>query len=77
MPSLGNVSRTAFANLAPLRPICACLLCDIAGEGAGSLELKEDDSLHQLRRVVLHIADLGPDFPRFDRTGVGFISAAA
>jgi hypothetical protein len=32
----------------------------MAGEGAGAgfLELKEADPLHQLRPIVLHIADL-------------------
>jgi hypothetical protein len=26
---------------------------------------------HQLRPVVLHVADLGPDFPCIDRAGIG------
>jgi hypothetical protein len=30
------------------------------------LELKEADPLNQLRSVVPHIADIGPDFPRLD-----------
>jgi hypothetical protein len=47
----------------------------MAGEGAGSLELKKADPLHQLRPVVLHVANLGPDLPRIDRGNL--ISTAA
>jgi hypothetical protein len=35
------------------------------------LELKEAHPLNQLRPVVLHIADLGPDLPRLDRARIG------
>jgi hypothetical protein len=34
------------------------------------LELKEAHPLHQLRPVVPHVADLGPDVSRLDRTGI-------
>ena len=32
--------------------------------------LQKSHPLHQLRPVVLYVADLGPDFPRLDRAGV-------
>jgi hypothetical protein len=71
MSSLGNVSRAALANLAPLRPTGVCLLRVIAGEGGVLWELKEADPLHQLWPIVLHVADLGSDFPCLDRASVG------
>jgi hypothetical protein len=36
----------------------------MAGEGAGFLELKEADPLHQLGPIVLHIAELIREPPR-------------
>ena len=53
-----------FGEPTALRPTCACALCDMAGEGAGFLELKEADPLHQLGPIVLHIAELIREPPR-------------
>jgi hypothetical protein len=38
---------------------------------------QQPSALDQFRPIVLHVADVSPDFPCLDRAGMGFISAAA
>ena len=59
MGSLLGSGRHACADVVSLR-----------ARRAGFLALKEADPLHQLRPVVLHVADLGADFPRLDLASV-------
>ena len=40
------------------------------------LELQQPDPLHQLRPVVLHIAEIGPNLPCLDRAAVRLIIPA-
>ena len=68
---LGRVGAIGFGEPTVRRPTCLCRHCDIAGEGAGILQLKETDPLHQLRSIVSHVADLRPDLPCLDRAGIG------
>jgi hypothetical protein len=68
-----GVSRTTFASLMrPGRHACADIVSLRAG--GGLLALKEADPIHQLRPVVLHVADLGADLQCLDRASVGFVT---
>jgi hypothetical protein len=70
----GEWERIGFGEPTALRPTCLCRHCVIAGEGAGFLTLKEADPLHQLPRVVLHVAEPRRDFPGFDRRWLWHLS---
>jgi hypothetical protein len=53
----GGEGAIGFRKPTAPRPTCACALCDMAGDRAGFLKLKEADPPHQLQPVVLYVAD--------------------
>jgi hypothetical protein len=63
---LANGFREASPAPADRRVLTLCH----CGRGAPYLKLKEADPLHQVRPVVLYVADLCADLPRLDLASV-------